>query len=336
MRQIEIKFDNRSYNIYLGNDILKNSREFFGGQAKVMIISDNGVPKKYIDTVSNQFENSYVHIFSSGEKNKTIETYQEIISDLIRYNFSRSDTIIAIGGGLVSDVAGFVASSYMRGIKFYIISTTLLSAVDASIGGKTAINFNGIKNVVGAFYQPNGIIIDLETFDTLPERIFHEGFGEIIKIALTSDKHLFEMLEQDYPLEDIVYQAILNKKKIVEIDEKETNLRRILNFGHTVGHSLEALYQGEYYHGECVTMGMMYFLNDNLKIRVQKLLDKYQLPYKNNKQIDEIISYIKLDKKNDQEGIYIVEVNKIGNGQIGKINYEELYEILDRGNRYVK
>ena len=198
--------------------------------------------------------------------------------------FSRKDNIVALGGGLTSDLAGYIASTYMRGMNFYIISTTLLADVDASIGGKVAINFNNVKNLVGSFYEPKKVIIDPTLLKSLDDRLFFEGLVEAIKMAMTFDKDLFEFIEKlsnrkevEKHISEIIYRSLLIKKDVVEKDVKEENLRKTLNFGHTVGHALEMLYQGSKYHGECVAIGMTYFTNKVNRDRLIKFFNKFNI-----------------------------------------------------------
>ncbi len=193
---IPVKTSSGSYDIILERGALDKTGEYLNLARKVLIVTDSGVPKEYSNTVASNCKTPYVVTIEQGESSKNIKNFELLLSKLVEYQFTRSDCIVAVGGGVVGDLSGFVASAYMRGIDFYNIPTTLLSQVDSSIGGKTAIDFMGIKNVVGAFYPPKRVIIDPETLKTLPERHIANGLAESLKMALTHDEELFVIFEQ--------------------------------------------------------------------------------------------------------------------------------------------
>ena len=265
---INVKTSMSSYDIVIENNAINNINKYLNLSNKVLIVTDDGIPEIYIKTVKNQIKNCYVYTIKQGEASKSFENYQAILTYMVDNDFTRSDTVIALGGGVVGDLSGFVSSTYMRGIKFVNIPTTLLSQVDSSIGGKTAIDLNNVKNIVGSFYQPSLVIIDPNTLKTLDERQLHSGLVEAIKMSITNNKDLFKLIKNstdlNKDLSEIIYQAILIKKEIVEKDEKESNLRRVLNFGHTIGHAIESYYKGSYLHGECVGLGMLLSIYDLL------------------------------------------------------------------------
>ena len=186
--KIDVKTSTHTYDVIIEKDILNKVNEYVSLKNKVLIVTDDGVPSKYVKTLANQCEEPYVFTFNHGEESKNINTYQEIISFMIANNFTRSDLVIALGGGVVGDLAAFVASTFNRGVKFVNIPTTLLSQVDSSIGGKTAIDYDGIKNVIGTFYPPFLVLIDPNTLKTLDERQFNAGLVEAIKMAATSNE----------------------------------------------------------------------------------------------------------------------------------------------------
>ena len=330
---IDVSLAANSYQIHIEKGSLNHIGDYFSIDRKVLIVSDDLIPNEYVLTVLSQLKDGHVLRFPHGEANKNMEVYQKILSFLSENHFSRGDVVIALGGGLTGDLAGFAASTYMRGIDFYIIPTSLLSQVDASVGGKVAVNYGSIKNLVGAFYQPKGVLIDVNTLDSLDDRLFNEGLAEVIKMAATSDKELFEYLEKiDNPrenIQEIIYRALKIKADVVMKDEKESNLRRVLNFGHTLGHAIEAKGEGKYFHGEAVAIGMLYFSQGEAKNRIQKLLEKYHLPTKNPYSIQELQGYLLLDKKSEGEKITIVEVKEIGQFELNKITYEELIKRLE-------
>ena len=256
----------------------------------------------------------------------------EALSEMQKFGMTRADCVVAVGGGVVGDLAGFVSASYMRGIDFYNIPTTLLSQVDSSIGGKTALNLGGVKNIVGAFYQPKGVLIDVDTLKTLPERQFKNGLCEVVKMAATCDEKLFEFIENsDFSGEDIekiIVGALKIKKSVVESDEREAGLRRVLNFGHTLGHAIEV--NSDYYHGECVGIGMIPFSASGARDRIKALLTKIGLPTE-YKDVNSLLKRMKMDKKAEGDEIFCVFVEKIGSFEIKKITFDELEKIIEEG-----
>jgi 3-dehydroquinate synthase len=241
---------------------------------------------------------------------------------------------VAVGGGVVGDMAGFAAAIFMRGIDFYNIPTTVLSQVDSSIGGKTAIDFMGYKNLVGAFYQPKKVVIDSETLKTLPQRQISNGLAESVKMALTSDAELFKIFEnsdiyKDEVIDEIIYRSLLIKKDVVEKDEREGGLRKILNFGHTLAHAIESINEMEkYYHGECVAIGMLPMCSDDIKPRLTSVLEKLNLPTGLEGTSEELINACKHDKKAFGNNITIVTVNKIGEFEMKNISFIEFETIV--------
>ena len=328
--KIDVKTSTNNYDVIIERDILNKVNKYVDLSNKVLIVSDSGVPSIYIDTLKKQCLDPYVFIFKAGEESKNIHTYQEILSFMIKNNFTRSDMIIALGGGVVGDLSGFVASTFNRGIKFVNIPTTLLSQVDSSIGGKTAIDFQGIKNVVGSFYPPSLVLIDPNTLTTLDKRQFNAGLVEAIKMAVTCNKNLFEQISNckdiNAIIDEVIYQALLIKKEVVENDEKEKGLRKILNFGHTIGHAIEA--SSSYLHGECVGLGMLYFVSENVKQALIPLLKKYDLPTSIEINKEKLLSFIIHDKKASGNSIDIILVDEIGSYQIKKVNVNDLSDYM--------
>ena len=332
--KIDVKTSTNTYEVIIENNILNKVHEYVSLNNKVLIVTDDGVPSTYVKTLAKQCEDSYVFTFKHGEESKNINTYQEIISFMISNNFTRGDLIIALGGGVVGDLSAFVASTFNRGIKFINIPTTLLSQVDSSIGGKTAIDYDGIKNVIGTFYPPSLVLIDPSTLNTLEKRQFNAGLVEAIKMAATSNETLFKLIENSTDIykdiDKIIYQALLIKKQVVEEDEKEKGLRKILNFGHTIGHAIEAT--SDYLHGECVGLGMLYMASNEVKERLVKLLGKYNLPTKVDVNNDKLFSLILHDKKRSGKTIDIVLVDKIGTYKIKTIDVIEINDYMKGDN----
>ena len=319
---------NKGYDIIIERGILSKVSDLINLKRKCLIVTDDNIPTSYIDTIKDQCDGPYIYVIKHGESSKNIKNFEKILKFLIDNNFTRTDCVIAIGGGVVGDLAGFVASAYMRGIEFYNIPTTVLSMVDSSIGGKTAIDFNGIKNIVGAFYQPSKVIIDPESLKSLKKRQVNAGLVEAIKMALCFDKDLFytiyESKNLNKDIDEIIYRSLLIKRSVVEADEKENNIRKSLNFGHTIGHAIEAKYSPKYLHGEAVGMGMMYFSSKEIKEKILYLLKKYHLPTSVDLEYKDVFEYIKHDKKASNDEISIIYVNEVGKYEIRKEKIEEL------------
>ena len=251
-------------------------------------------------------------------------------------SFTRTDCVVAVGGGVCGDLGGFVASTYMRGIDFYNVPTTLLSQVDSSIGGKVAIDLCGYKNIVGAFYQPKMVVIDSNTLKTLDKRQVSAGLCEAIKMAATCDSQLFELIEKseslDRDIDEIIVKSLKIKGDVVEKDPKEKGLRKVLNFGHTIGHAVESDESlGNLLHGECVAIGMIPMSSPSVAKRLAVVLEKYGLPTSTNKDADTLISYIARDKKAKGNSITVVFVNEIGSFEMKDIPISEMKEYILRG-----
>lgn len=330
--KIGINIPNNSYTIVLGQGLLSDVDKYFNVNRKVLIVSDDNIPLDYINKVKTAIKEPYTLTINHGEVNKNFANYQEILMKLIENNFTRADAVIAIGGGVIGDMTAFAASTYMRGIDFYNIPTTLLSQVDSSIGGKTAIDFMNVKNIVGTFYQPKGVLIDTDTLKSLPERELNSGLVESIKMAATFDKEFFEYLKKAPNIlenaESIICPSLMIKKDVVEKDEKESGLRKVLNFGHTIGHAIEESLNLKYLHGECVGVGMLYFTSDEIKKDLTELLSKYNLPTKLEFNKDDVIELIKHDKKSNSDTISTIHVNKIGTYEIKNMTIDEISKLL--------
>ena len=326
--KLTVKTSMGDYNIIIERGSINCLSEYCNTEKKALVVTDDGVPFRYAETVSKQFKNSVVKVIPQGEKSKSFDTYKELLQVLSENEFSRADCVVAVGGGVVGDLSGFTAATYMRGIDFYNIPTTLLSQVDSSIGGKTAIDFGGYKNTVGAFYQPKAVVIDSDVLKTLPKRQFNNGLAESIKMAATSDKELFALIENENAedvIDTIIECSLRIKKAVVEEDEKELGLRKVLNFGHTAGHAIEtAAGLSEYLHGECVSMGMLAFSSDCVRERLVKVLKKYDLPVKLDFSADKILSALRHDKKAKADGVNVVFVNEIGSFEFRFLTFDEL------------
>lgn len=326
--KLTVKTSMGDYNIIIERGSINHLSQYCDTDKKALIITDDGVPFQYAETVAEQFKIAIVKAIPQGEKSKSFDTYKELLQLLSENEFSRADCVVAVGGGVVGDLSGFTAATYMRGIDFYNIPTTLLSQVDSSIGGKTAIDFGGYKNTVGAFYQPKAVVIDPDVLKTLSKRQFNNGLAESIKMAATSDKELFALIENENAedvIDTIIERSLRIKKAVVEEDEKELGLRKVLNFGHTAGHAIEtAAGLSEYLHGECVSMGMLAFSSDCVRERLIKVLKKYGLPVRFDFSSDNILSALRHDKKAKADGVNVVFVNEIGSFEFRFLTFEEL------------
>ena len=333
MTEFNVNIINNEYKVTIGRGLLCSCDKYFNLKRRVFILTDSGTPKEYAEKVASCSQNAKIYTVPMGEGSKSLEVLNLVLEEMLAFGLTRTDCAVAVGGGVVGDLLGFASSIYMRGIDFYNVPTTTLSQIDSSIGGKTAINFGGAKNIVGAFHQPRGVLIDLDTLKTLSERHFSAGLCEALKTALTSDKELFEYIEEnginDDTLEYIITASLKIKKNVVELDEKESGLRKILNLGHTLGHGIEgASGMGELYHGECVALGMLPVVSDEVKERLIVALKSLNLPTEYNGKIDDALSLICHDKKCDGDKISIVLVDKIGSYEIKKMTLNEFCELV--------
>jgi len=341
--KLQVKNGSQKYPIFIGNNILNRLKTILKDNLinfnQCLIIVDKNVPKKLINRVLNSLskKNISLYYFNSSEKNKNQKSINKILSILLSKNFNRNDCVISIGGGITGDVSGFAASIFKRGLKFINIPSTLLSQVDSSIGGKTGINSKYGKNLIGAFYQPSLVISDIIFLKSLPKREVICGYGEILKHAIIADKKFFSFLDingsqilnlKSPLIEKAIFKSCSIKKKVVEIDEKEMGVRKILNFGHTFAHAYEATlgYSKKLNHGEAVILGIktaakFSLLNNILNNKefnlIENHLNKLNLPkninkFFSSKDLNKILSFMKKDKKNNTNKINLVLLKKIG------------------------
>jgi len=332
---IRMELGENSYNIELRRGILKHADEYLNLERKVMIVTDEGVPGVYAEQIAGKCKEPYTITLHQGEANKTLQSVEAVLKVMLENQFSRKDCVIAVGGGLIGDLAGVAASLYMRGVDFYNVPTTLLAQVDSSIGGKTAVNLDGIKNIVGAFYQPKAVLIDPDTLSTLPDRLLVNGLMEALKMGVTNDAELVKMIQKaDWKqhIDDIIERALLIKKSVVEQDVKESHLRKILNFGHTIGHGFESAAHGAYLHGECVALGMLFMASDEVK---EKLLEIYNnldfaVPALSRFDMEEVKKAILHDKKASSKSCSVVYVEEIGQGDIREWTMDQVLGRLEQ------
>lgn len=351
MKKLTVK-TGKIYDILIKRGIISGCGELICPLAKgnkAMIISDSNVYPIYGDTVKTSLKNSgfdvYFHIFTAGEQSKNLDSIAKMYNSLAENNFSRYDIIIALGGGVTGDMAGFAAATYMRGIDFVQIPTSLLAQVDSSVGGKTGVDIKQGKNLVGAFWQPLAVIIDPNTLNTLTPEFFADGMAEVIKYGCIKSTALFDKLEKENAIdiiEDIIFDCVSIKSKVVENDERESGERMLLNFGHTLGHSIEKAYNYTgITHGQAVGIGMMMITKASEKHgisvpgsaqQIEKLLQKYNLPILDKTPVRTITDGAFSDKKSSGDSINVVLLKKIGDSFIKKLKKNELYNFISNGD----
>ena len=347
---INVNLDRRSYQIIVKDGALDSLVEHLENNGeKWILISQDSIMRyhgnKLYDHLLNQGFNISKISIQDGETSKSLEVYTEIISKMLKDNFDRSSIILSLGGGVVGDIAGFISATYLRGIKYYQIPTTLLAMVDSSIGGKTGLNFSNTKNIIGSIYQPAGVIVDPQLLRTLPKEEVISGLGEIIKYGAIRDRDFLLKLSEwfdnldSFPFMEAIKHCCRIKASIVSKDEREGDLRRILNFGHTVGHALESYIGYDLIkHGEAVSYGMkcsswiskeMGLLEYNDYTIINDIISKLPLPKIKDLNIEKIIEYIASDKKYDKGVLNFVLLKGLGNAIISKdVSRELIYESI--------
>jgi len=346
METIRVELGERSYDIVLGTGVLKkigNSLKSFGLSPKIAIVSNPTVfslhGKLVVNAVRKAGFDAITISIPDGEEYKNLLWLQHIYNELLMHKLDRSSALIALGGGVIGDITGFAASTYMRGISYIQVPTTLLAQVDSSIGGKTGVNHELGKNMIGTFWQPRLVWIDVETLRTLPEREWVAGLAEIIKYGVIYDEDLFRMLEEKKDkilsldrnvLTHIIKRSCEIKADVVSKDERESGVRSILNFGHTIGHAIEtATDYKRYLHGEAVALGMcleaelsqkLKFIDKKAVLRIRKLADSFGLPsvLPADIDIDHILSSMQLDKKAVAGALKFILPERIGRVRIHK------------------
>ena len=329
MGTLNVKTDSKEYEIIIKRGILEEAGKYIPSHNKILIVTDENIPSEYTNAVRDALPSSALIIVPAGEQSKSLKTFEELLSIMLDNGFTRKDGVIAIGGGVIGDLSAFTASCYMRGISFYNLPTSLLSQVDSSVGGKTAVNLNGIKNIVGTFYQPDKVLIDPNTLRTLPEREYASGMAEVIKMAACLDKDFFEYLEgADFKenIEEIITRAIENKIKIVAQDEKESGLRKVLNFGHTIGHGIEVTTGLN--HGESIALGMLPMCSGDVQSRIKKLMEKAKLPLYADINAHDAATAASHDKKAAGDSISIVKTDEIGTFHFENVTALELENMI--------
>lgn len=344
--QLKVDLKDRSYPIIIEkgliNRVSKEIIKVYKGK-KIFIITDDNVNKYYGGKISEELKHNDFEVkllsLKPGEETKNFNTLPMIYNELLDFNLTRSDLIIALGGGVIGDLAGFVASTYLRGVDFIQIPTSLLAQVDSSVGGKVAVDLERGKNLVGSFYHPKCVLIDPEVLNTLDNRFFIDGMAEVIKYGCIKDKQFFDYIEKMEnkkqlinSMELIIHKCCDIKRQVVENDEKDKGERMLLNFGHTLGHAIEQYYNyTKYSHGEGVAIGMYAIskiseekglTKKGTSQRIKDILVKYNLPYELDINIEEILEAINLDKKKLGNNLNVIILKEIGNSEIYKTTAE--------------
>ena len=327
--KLTMNLGERSYDIILKNGALENLYQFARLDRKVAVVTDSGVPAEYAQRVADQCRESTIITVPQGEASKSFKILETVLRQMLEFNMGRGDLVVAVGGGVVGDLAGFAAAIYMRGIDFINCPTTTLSMIDSSIGGKTAVDLGDTKNIVGAFWQPKLVIVDPDTLSTLPRRHFINGLAEAVKAGLLADPELFSIFEKedvDDRIGDIICRSLRFKKSIVEQDETEQGMRKALNFGHTIGHALERESGFELLHGCGVSIGMvaMAKIGESMGLtepgtaeQLISALSAAGLPTEmENIDKDAFRAAMLLDKKGDGETVNAVFLKKIGQAAV--------------------
>ncbi|MCQ2547878.1 MAG: 3-dehydroquinate synthase [Clostridia bacterium] len=337
MREVLINTNN-PYTVYIGQDLLSKCGEYLNRvkqPCKVLVVCDDNVNKLYstcvMDSLKDNGFDPFKHFFKSGEENKDIKNLEAILETLAKNNFNRSDLVLALGGGVCGDMAGFAAATYMRGMDFVQIPTSLLAMVDASVGGKTAVNLSSGKNLFGAFHQPKMVLCDIDTLKTLPEEEMKNGYAECIKHAFLADPTLLSKMDD---LEDLIAQNIEIKASFVCGDEEDRDKRTALNFGHTIGHAIERASGFEISHGKAVAIGMCLELKamgfDKVYEQLKAELLKYDLPCECELNFFDLKSELMNDKKISGKYITIPTVESIGSYQLITMDEAEYTQFIKR------
>lgn len=329
MSVLHMKLGANGYDITVERGALDKAGELLKLDRRVLIVTDDGVPFNYSDKIASFCKEPHVVTLPQGEQNKCMATYMKLLEKMVEFKFDRGDCVVAVGGGVMGDLAGFVASTYMRGVDFYNVPTTLLSQIDSSIGGKVAVDFAGYKNLVGAFYQPKAVLIDPDVLSTLSSRQLACGMAEAVKMFATFNEEMFCEVEENYDekIDKIIIEALKIKKAVVEEDEKEKGLRKVLNFGHTVGHAIESIEESSDYplfHGECVGIGMLCMSSPDIVKRLRHILHRMDIPTSWRGYEKELKAAMLHDKKAGGDTISVILVDKLGSFREEKMNVDEI------------
>ena len=339
--KLTMNLGERSYDIILKNGALENLYQFARLDRKVAVVTDSGVPAEYAQRVADQCREAKIITVPQGEASKSFKILETVLRQMLEFNMGRGDLVVAVGGGVVGDLAGFAAAIYMRGIDFINCPTTTLSMIDSSIGGKTAVDLGDTKNIVGAFWQPKLVIVDPATLSTLPRRHYINGLAEAVKAGLLADPELFAIFEKgdiDTQISEIIYRSLRFKKNVVEQDETERGMRKALNFGHTIGHAFELAGRYETWtHGQAVAAGMNWAARLGAAAGVTPagtaqaitaLTEKFGLPADIPCPWNIMVEAVGLDKKRSGDSITLIFLSQLGTTAPTKMKKDELLALL--------
>lgn len=349
-RVVDVKKNNEHcYNIVITqgfDEIVNEFKRLTITGKKLCIVTDSNVGPLYAESLKNALlqtgNDVLIFTFTAGEENKNLSTVEKVYTFLIENHFERKDMLIALGGGVVGDLTGYTAATYLRGIDFIQVPTSLLAQVDSSIGGKTGVDFSKYKNMVGAFHMPKLVYMNIDTLKTLSVRLFNSGFGEIIKHGLIKDSTYFDFLNDNYEgiknlnpelICETVYRSCIIKADVVNNDPTEKGERALLNFGHTLGHAIEKNMNFALYHGECVALGMICasyisltrnLISEEEYNKILTTIKRYGFPHRvEGLDIFSIIDVTKSDKKMENSVVKFILLNRIGNAFIDKTVSED-------------
>lgn len=335
----------RKYDITIERGLITRSGDIVAKltklPCKIMIVSDSTVHELYGEKVHKSFNEAgfevYEYVFTAGEASKNVNTLADLWEEMADKHFTRSDMIAALGGGVVGDLAGFAAATFLRGIQYVQIPTTLLAMVDSSVGGKTAIDLRGGKNLAGAFYQPSAVICDPDTLTTLPPEIYSDGMAEVIKYGMINNLELLKLLQTEYDISDVIEICVCAKRDIVNEDEHDVGVRQFLNLGHTLGHGIERSSNYTIPHGRAVAIGMMLITKAAIKAGkctkdvleiLEQLLVKNGLPLSINITPEELCDAALNDKKRKGNSITVVIPVSAGTSVLEKMSISELNSLI--------
>ena len=331
--------------IIIRRGVLDCAGEILKSDKRMAIITDSNVNALYAERLAASLKNAGMdvvkYVFPAGEQSKTVDTYIKVINFLAENRLTRSDAVVALGGGVVGDLAGFAAATYLRGIKLIQIPTTLLACVDSSVGGKTAVDLPTGKNLLGAFYQPHFVLIDPNTLDTLPEEVYLDGAAEVIKYAAIMDAEMYPLFD-DFSgnIDKIIARCVKNKQYVVDQDERDNGLRQLLNYGHTFGHAIELLKNFRLGHGHCVSIGMAIMSRACVKLgmcdpicasQLISVLESMGLPTKTEISAEAIYEAMLTDKKRAGGSINLVVPSSPGNCVLHRVPVEKALDFIKAG-----
>ena len=348
MKRVSVQTPSAAYEVRIGFGLLNTLgqavAEQTGARRCVLVSGENVFPlygEPALESLRKAGLETEAVVFPAGENTKSLACYGELLNRLAEAKLSRSDCLVALGGGVTGDLTGFTAATYQRGIPYVQVPTTLLAAVDSSVGGKTAVNLPAAKNQVGAFYQPALVLCDPDTLATLPERELRSGYAEVIKYAILGDPDLFDALYQgDWSMEYVIETCVRMKADIVEEDEQDRGRRRLLNLGHTFGHAIESRSGYRLTHGEAVAVGMAMICRAAVRMRgfdeaskdvVLQILRQFGLPVRTEYSPEELYETLLLDKKFDAGKLHLIVPRGIGWCEVVAVNPDELRQWLEAG-----